>query len=77
MPGDSLEYRQGLLYINGQRMSDSYSRQTADFTLQEVCGLTKIPADYYFVLGDNRQNSLDSRGFGLVSKGAVFGIVGE
>ena len=45
---------------------------TEDFDLKEL-GYDVIPEDMYFVLGDNRENSLDSREIGLVKKEDVIG----
>ena len=75
LPGETLEYKNGLLYINGKRTHDDFRDLTRDFTLKEVTGKTKIPNDYYFVMGDNRTNSLDSRDsrVGLVKKKDIIG----
>jgi signal peptidase I len=48
---------------------------TEDFTLKEVTGESKVPKDSYFVLGDNRQNSSDSREYGFIKKTAITGEV--
>lgn len=77
LPGDTLLYKKGKLYINGTQMEDKFSSQTLDFTLEQICKVKQIPLNYYFVLGDNRQNSLDSRSFGLVTKEAIVGTVQE
>lgn len=77
LPGEHVKYQSGLLYINGREVKDRYSQQTIDFTLEDVCGMSKIPKGSYFVLGDNRGNSLDSRSFGLIKKQALYGIVQE
>ena len=75
-----------LLYINGEKYDEPYLEEykkqlnddgnlTDDFTLEEVINLTEIPEGYYFVLGDNRRKSNDSRNpiVGLISKDRILG----
>lgn len=67
LPGETVEYKDNELYINGEKMKDVvYFTETNDFSL-EFLGVEKIPEDMYFVLGDNRTNSSDSRTIGLIS----------
>ena len=75
LPGETLEYKDGFLYINGKRTHDDFVDKTRDFTLERVAGKKKIPENYYFVMGDNRRNSLDSRDtrVGLVKKSDIIG----
>ena len=75
LPGETLEYKDGFLYINGKRTHDDFVNFTRDFTLEDVTGKKKIPEGYYFVMGDNRRNSLDSRDprVGLVKKSDIIG----
>lgn len=75
LPGDTVEYRNNILYINGEEVDESFiDEETEDFSLSDL-GYDKIPAGYYFVVGDNRDNSLDSRFVGLFSKKDVKGKV--
>lgn len=58
LPGDTVEVKQHQLWVNGKRMDESYlpaSVQTTDFPSQTV------PEKHLFVMGDNRENSRDSR----------------
>ena len=75
LPGETLEYKDGFLYINGKRTHDDFVSLTRDFTLESATGKKKIPSGYYFVMGDNRRNSLDSRDsrVGLVKKSNIIG----
>lgn len=67
LPGETVEYKNNKLYINGEKMKDIvYLVETNDFSTLDL-GVEKIPNDMYFVLGDNRTNSSDSRTIGLIS----------
>ena len=82
IPGDILEMKQGVLYINGKKIeqpfinTEALQKQTVfidDFTLQSLIGETKLPAGKYFVMGDNRGVSRDSRMIGLIDRAAIEG----
>ncbi|MGE7885025.1 signal peptidase I [Bacillus sp. NPDC094077] len=61
-PGDTIEYKSQQLYINGRQVKDAYSKgKTANFSLKSIYGFERVPNDTIFVLGDNREESLDSR----------------
>ncbi len=67
LPGEEIEYKEHQLYVNGKKVKDSYgSDQTEDFKVT-------VPENFYFVLGDNRNNSADSRYFGPFSKKEIIG----
>lgn len=67
LPGESVEYKNNKLYINGRVVKDKYaSNETDDFSIE-------VPKGEYFVLGDNRGNSMDSRVFGTFSKSDILG----
>ncbi len=72
LPGETLEYKNNNLYVNGIKVDDKLSLETNDFNLKDL-GYSKIPKDYYFVLGDNRNNSTDSRIIGLINKKDILG----
>lgn len=86
VPGDTVEMVDDVLYINGKAVKEPYLDEnkkkqrlfgsfTADFTLEELTGETKVPDQTFFVLGDNRVNSKDSRSFGFIHEESVIGEV--
>ena len=72
IPGDTLEIRGNQVYLNGTALQEDYiaepmqTHDLAAFTLGE---------DEYFVLGDNRNNSADSRYYGLFSRSDILSVV--
>ncbi len=74
LPGDYIEYKDDVLYINGKEVKENYDRDvTEDFKLESICACSKIPEDKYLVLGDNRSISKDSRYIGLIDKKYIKG----
>lgn len=57
LPGETVEGRDGLVYIDGQPLEEPYVKEK----LEENFGPFAVPEDSYFVMGDNRNNSNDSR----------------
>lgn len=75
LPGEVVSYKNNKLYINGNEIEDDYGLgYTEDFELKNL-NLTKIPDNEYLVMGDNRNDSLDSRYFGTISKDKILGSV--
>ena len=76
LPGESIEYKKNELYINNKKIEDVSTERTNNFSLKEICDLDKIPENQYFVMGDNRNNSRDSRDpqIGLIKKEDIVGI---
>ncbi len=73
LPGDHIVYKDNKLYINNEYVAESMiDKRTYDFDLTEL-GFDTIPDHYYFVLGDNRINSKDSRMIGLISEKDILG----
>ena len=76
LPGDNIEYRDNKLYINDKYYKEDYldgDTITSDFTLNNIITSKAIPDDYYFVLGDNREESKDSRLVGLIHQNQIEG----
>lgn len=80
LPGDTVQMKDDTLYINGKKVSEPYlseNRKEAEAVgvkLTGDFGPVKVPEGKYFVMGDNRQRSMDSRnGLGLIDKKRVAG----
>ncbi len=74
LPGDTVEMRNGIVYVNEQVMHEfyldaNYNQASANLERQ------KVDEHYYFVMGDNRDNSSDSRLWGLVPEKYIYGKV--
>lgn len=76
IPGDKLEMRNKVLYRNGEAITEPYVRQSQPLMMvpgRDNWGPLEVPQDKYFVLGDNRDDSLDSRFWGFVDRTAIRG----
>ena len=84
LPGENVELKNGQIYINSQLLKEDYVMQK-NTTLIDVCSgagykaylsnEVKIPPDSYLILGDNRENSYDSRCWGTVPKNKIVGKI--
>ena len=63
LPGDRLEFKSNEIYRNGQLIDEPYLKETM---IAQVDKIIDIPDNQIFVLGDNRNESIDSRHFGYI-----------
>lgn len=72
LPGETVEIRQGKVFINAQPLDEPYLDTARNQALPSYSP-RKIDEHYYFVMGDNRDNSSDSRIWGLVPEKYIYG----
>ena len=69
VPGETVEIRDCTVFINGEPLDEPYIRARA----RSTHAAETVPEDHYFVLGDNRNNSSDSRSWGMLPKENIIG----
>ena len=72
LPGETIEYKKGVLYINDEVVEEEF----IDDDVKELTGNVSkrtLADDEYFIMGDNRAHSTDSRFFGAVKKKEIKG----
>ena len=69
-PGDRIEMKEGRVTVNGHSLEEPYVAEAN--RSQDSWGPVTIGAGQYFLMGDNRRNSSDSRSWGLVRRDAIW-----
>lgn len=78
LPGDSIKVESDNVFLNGQKLDETYlppNTPTEPHPFLQEGETVKAGPDQYFVLGDNRQHSSDSREWGAVAKEGIIGKV--
>ena len=83
LPGETIELKNKKIYVNNQPLDEPYVhfltppssdyQEVTSYDLRERFGPVTVPADKYFVMGDNRDNSQDSRYWGFLPRDYVKG----
>ena len=82
LPGETLELRNKKVYVNGQPLDEPYvhflepastAQEVTSFDVRERYGPVPVPDGQYFVMGDNRDNSQDSRYWGFLPRHYIKG----
>jgi signal peptidase I len=71
LPGDAVSIDRGVVFVNGKRLTEEYVPEK--FRDLQSCPPQRIGPDEYFVLGDHRSSSNDSRAWGTVPRQNIYG----
>lgn len=71
LPGDRIRIDRGTVYVNGQYLEEIYVPE--EFKDMQSMAQVEVPEDEYFVLGDHRSSSNDSRSWGTVPRSLIYG----
>lgn len=76
LPGETVSVKEGKVFINNTLLKESYlpiDFTTGPGTFLPEGALATVPAGHFFVFGDNRNHSADSRSFGFIEKSSIIG----
>lgn len=71
LPGDTVAVEDGVVYVNGDRLEEDYVPE--EYRDRQSFPLTVVPPNHYYVLGDHRTSSNDSRAWGAVHRQYIYG----
>lgn len=74
LPGDTVAVVKGVLYVNNIKYDESYLSEECITQFMDSSFMVTVGEDEYFVMGDNRDNSRDSRSFGCVPRDTITGV---
>ena len=72
MPGDTIEIKENILYVNGEAVVENYIKEEM---ITNDLGPYKLQENEYFACGDNRNHSTDSRVLGPISRNDIIGVM--
>lgn len=75
LPLETIRIDASSVFVNGRKLAEPYIGRASKTAVNEPSVETGVPKDYYYVLGDNRGNSSDSRVFGPVSRESILGLI--
>jgi len=71
LPGDKVEVMDGFVFVNGQRLGENYVPD--EYRDHNTYRMIEVPPNQYYVLGDHRSSSNDSRSWGTVERSYIYG----
>jgi signal peptidase I len=71
IPGDTVQIDKGTVYVNGEPLNEPYVPD--EYRDRQSLPVVTVPSDHYFVLGDHRTSSNDSRAWGTVDRKDIYG----
>ena len=75
LPGDTIQLTDGYLYVNGEKYEEPYINAEYRTGRMNTFGPYTVPEGRYFVMGDHRNNSNDSRSVGAIERTMIVGHV--